>query len=328
MPRKRPLCPWRGARGRRREPGGTPPPCNGSTGTKSVTSVRTLRRAFPAAACPRTEGMRYALDNGAWSAHHSGVPWDADAFLRMVTALGAGADFLVVPDIVADGTASLRRSRSWVPFLLGSTRQLLLARARRHDAGGGRPPPRGQYRALCRWLDGMEARDARDLGRAGRRAPVLPPRGPRQHATPHRPLSRRRGPVLRRYIRLPLRRDVGRARAGPPPRRAPPLCLSPSCSIRAAWIRRSPSASRAGATGPERSSRLGSATGNGILTSSTMPAPSPLGRACRMSAPWSTRPRGSSSRCARARPQATAPATRCKPEAFPMPFCPGAMSAF
>jgi hypothetical protein len=77
-------------------------------------------------AVPRTEGMRYALDNGAWSAAQTGRPWDADAFLRTVTQLGAAADFVVLPDIVGEGRASLKRSRTWLPFLLGSTRLLLL----------------------------------------------------------------------------------------------------------------------------------------------------------------------------------------------------------
>jgi len=70
--------------------------------------------------------MRYALDNGAWSAAQTGRPWDADAFLRAVAQLGAHADFIVLPDIVGAGTASLKRSRTWLPFLLGSTGLLLL----------------------------------------------------------------------------------------------------------------------------------------------------------------------------------------------------------
>lgn len=74
----------------------------------------------------RTEGMRYALDNGAWSAHCQGRPWDPDPFLRGVVQLGAGADFVVLPDIVGAGRASLRRSRTWLPILQGYTRTLLL----------------------------------------------------------------------------------------------------------------------------------------------------------------------------------------------------------
>jgi len=74
----------------------------------------------------RPEGMRYALDNGAWAAHCSGHPWNADAFLRAVAKLGAQADFIVLPDIVGAGQASLRRSLTWLPFLLGSCGRLLI----------------------------------------------------------------------------------------------------------------------------------------------------------------------------------------------------------
>jgi len=40
----------------------------------------------------RTEGMRYALDNGAWSAFVQQQPFDEDAFLLAVDRLGEGAD--------------------------------------------------------------------------------------------------------------------------------------------------------------------------------------------------------------------------------------------
>jgi len=76
-------------------------------------------------ACLRTEGFPYALDNGAWSAAQRGTPWDPDAFLRALMQLGMGADFVVIPDVVGDGRASLRRSHSWLPILHGRTRRLL-----------------------------------------------------------------------------------------------------------------------------------------------------------------------------------------------------------
>jgi len=77
-------------------------------------------------ACIRTEGMRYALDNGAWSAYRRGVAWDPDPFLDAVRQLGSGADFVVLPDIVGAGAASIRRSRTWLPFLCGYTRLVLV----------------------------------------------------------------------------------------------------------------------------------------------------------------------------------------------------------
>jgi hypothetical protein len=75
----------------------------------------------------RTEGFRYALDNGAWTAHQQGSPFDVAAFVRAVDALGAGADFVVAPDIVAGGHESLRMSLAWLPRLLDQAPRVLLA---------------------------------------------------------------------------------------------------------------------------------------------------------------------------------------------------------
>ena len=66
----------------------------------------------------RTEGFRYALDNGAWTAHQRGETcFDAEAFDRAVGLLGAEADFVVVPDRVMDAAATLRMAESWLPVL-------------------------------------------------------------------------------------------------------------------------------------------------------------------------------------------------------------------
>lgn len=67
----------------------------------------------------RTEGFPYALDNGAWWAHQAGKPFDEAAFLRAYELLGAGADFVVLPDIVAGGLRSLEVSVSWIGRLGG-----------------------------------------------------------------------------------------------------------------------------------------------------------------------------------------------------------------
>jgi hypothetical protein len=69
----------------------------------------------------RTEGFRYALDNGAWTAFRefeqgkrsTPVP-DLAAFQWAVDLLGADADFIVVPDIVMGGGRSLALSRAWL----------------------------------------------------------------------------------------------------------------------------------------------------------------------------------------------------------------------
>lgn len=62
--------------------------------------------------------MPWALDNGAWPAFAQGIEWDEAAFLRALDRYGPGADFIVVPDIVGDGPASLARTREWLPRLL------------------------------------------------------------------------------------------------------------------------------------------------------------------------------------------------------------------
>lgn len=76
----------------------------------------------------RTEGFEtYALDNGAWTAHQQGEDFDTAAFERLVGELGAGAQFVVVPDIVAGGLESLRFSREWLHRLEGVARRRLIA---------------------------------------------------------------------------------------------------------------------------------------------------------------------------------------------------------
>jgi len=73
----------------------------------------------------RTEGFRYALDNGAWTAFQSGEEFDEAAFGLAVDRLGGGADWIVVPDIVAGGMRSLDYSLSWLPRLRGVAPLLL-----------------------------------------------------------------------------------------------------------------------------------------------------------------------------------------------------------
>ena len=59
----------------------------------------------------------YAVDNGAWTAHQQGTSFDSEAFERCVALAGAGADWIVVPDIVEGGLDSLGFSLSWLPRL-------------------------------------------------------------------------------------------------------------------------------------------------------------------------------------------------------------------
>lgn len=74
----------------------------------------------------RTEGFAYALDNGAWTAHVRGEPFDGDAFREAVDQLGAAADWVVLPDVVGDCASTLRLSATWAPKLADHRRMLVL----------------------------------------------------------------------------------------------------------------------------------------------------------------------------------------------------------
>ncbi len=67
----------------------------------------------------RHEGFRYAIDNGAWSAYQQGRPWDQGRFEGVVDALGEDADWIVLPDIVCGGLASLDLSVAWIDRIPG-----------------------------------------------------------------------------------------------------------------------------------------------------------------------------------------------------------------
>lgn len=75
----------------------------------------------------RTEGFRYALDNGAWTAFQRGEPFDAPAFDKALALLGDGADWVVCPDVVGNRDATLAAAREWLPRL--STARLVLIAA-------------------------------------------------------------------------------------------------------------------------------------------------------------------------------------------------------
>jgi hypothetical protein len=62
-------------------------------------------------------GFRFALDNGAWSAHMAGRALDTGAYERAIEKVGAAADWVVAPDIVAGGLRSLDLTSAWLPRL-------------------------------------------------------------------------------------------------------------------------------------------------------------------------------------------------------------------
>lgn len=72
----------------------------------------------PANPKPRPD-LRYGIDNGAWGAHQLGIDFQVEPFLRLVDRCGLDADFVVLPDIVAGGMASLALSISWIRRLAG-----------------------------------------------------------------------------------------------------------------------------------------------------------------------------------------------------------------
>jgi len=65
----------------------------------------------------RPERFPYALDNGAWTAFQRGEAFDVPAFEKAVALLGSKADWIVLPDIVMGGLASLRFSLGWLDTL-------------------------------------------------------------------------------------------------------------------------------------------------------------------------------------------------------------------
>jgi hypothetical protein len=76
----------------------------------------------------RTEGFDdYVLDNGAWSDFQAGRPFDGDAFERLIEQLGARARWIVLPDIVAGGSASLALSIRWLNRCLSVCPLVLIA---------------------------------------------------------------------------------------------------------------------------------------------------------------------------------------------------------
>lgn len=86
------------------------------TGTKrNLEGLRAAgwRLMVSAKGAHRTEGFRYALDNGAWHSFRHQLPFDGASFLAAYRKLGPLADFVVLPDIVAGGVDSLAFSMKW-----------------------------------------------------------------------------------------------------------------------------------------------------------------------------------------------------------------------
>lgn len=100
------------------------------TGTRK--NLAALREAgwhllISAAGVLRHEGFPYALDNGAWSAFTQGRPFDFTAFVGALKKLGRGADWVVLPDVVQGGHASLDLSLRWMRPVLDEAERGLIA---------------------------------------------------------------------------------------------------------------------------------------------------------------------------------------------------------
>lgn len=87
---------------------------------------RGWRLLVSATGCLRPEGFAYAVDNGAWTAHQNGKPFDKKKFDKALVKLGAGADFVVCEDIVGGGRASLDASLACLPRVLEHTQVALI----------------------------------------------------------------------------------------------------------------------------------------------------------------------------------------------------------
>ena len=65
----------------------------------------------------RDEWGPIALDNGAWTAHQSGEAFDFEAFAGFVSRWASRALWVVAPDVVGDGRATMELAEEWVPRL-------------------------------------------------------------------------------------------------------------------------------------------------------------------------------------------------------------------
>lgn len=99
-----------------------------TNGARNLTTLRECGfRLLCSPTARRTHGFAYALDNGAWSSFQSGVAPDWALFDDAVDELGGGAAFVVAPDIVCGGPASLTLTESWLPKLAGRVALSLVA---------------------------------------------------------------------------------------------------------------------------------------------------------------------------------------------------------
>lgn len=74
----------------------------------------------PAYYVPPPAGASYIIDNGAFGAWTRGIEWDEGAFYTLLHKIESTGDrpyAVVVPDVVAGGLASLKRSAQHIPLI-------------------------------------------------------------------------------------------------------------------------------------------------------------------------------------------------------------------
>lgn len=91
-------------------------------GLRLIAGPDQLHRYGPTALPP----LAWALDNGAWSAHRAGRPFNGEQFLQALLRWGHDADWVVLPDVVAGGLPSLVLSLQWRPQVAKVARLMLL----------------------------------------------------------------------------------------------------------------------------------------------------------------------------------------------------------
>jgi hypothetical protein len=167
----------------------------------------------------RPVGFRYALDNGAWTAYQRGTEFDGRAFARALDSHGAGADWIVIPDIVAGGRRSLEFSMRWLPTLLKLGRPLLLAVQDGMQPADVADPLSGRVGLFVGGSTGWKEQTACRWGQLARERGcwLLVARRPREHRPAHPHCRRRRGQQHRRHQRHPLRLHAPVAGRSPPP---------------------------------------------------------------------------------------------------------------
>jgi hypothetical protein len=99
------------------------------TGTRTtIDAVRERGWKFMVAATGEllTNGIPYAVDSGAWTAHTKGRPFDMQAYQTAVLRLGRDAEWVALPDIVGGGLASLDLSLSSLVWTRQHTARVFL----------------------------------------------------------------------------------------------------------------------------------------------------------------------------------------------------------